>query len=629
MKKKSKFFGMNAKFAFALVAIFGSLLTSCYEKEDLDIKAPTTDVTTPPKYIISGTVYDATTLTALDGASVSLNGTSVTASKGVFRFETAVAGTNTLIVSKGTGYTSRTITVEVATISKGETAVYNIDVALKAVESPAEYGTVNYVLTGSVIDAKTLAAIDADAIVIKSGTTTIATKTGKTFSVAVPAAGTYTVDVTEAGYKVRNVSVEVAAVEAPLGKDSKLTSTTNIEVAMQTTDVATTYIISGNVFDFETLKNIDDATISLAGDPAATATKSGNFFKFIVTKTGTFTLSVVKDGYNNRSYTFDLGSETSVKSIDIALKQLGVGDINIIPTEASTGTITNSTSTGTTNVATTFAVNVPIGAVSSPTSLNIAVIPEQEAAGNSASVLTFIATPDGIVFATPITLSFADAFGGQLGNMSLFYLVNNTWVENTTYPVVLSGGTYTASIPHFCIFKFGFPYTIAVTTTPVEKTYGSETFGIIHNYADVTTDKEITVQFDQYTGTVFDMTEDPLAQFTGFAKTYLKDLIINTIAADNDGIAPTEGSLTKVDKGYSYKVTLAPGQLLYQVKVIRNYEYKTYTFVINGKNIVVKTKKEASILFTPTINLYSDHYGHDDHGHGSDENAGGGIFLPE
>ena len=57
MKMKSKFFGNGAKLALAVLAVCGTLFTSCYEKAEVDEATKPA----PAKYYIAGTITDATT----------------------------------------------------------------------------------------------------------------------------------------------------------------------------------------------------------------------------------------------------------------------------------------------------------------------------------------------------------------------------------------------------------------------------------------------------------------------------------------------------------------------------------------------------------------------------------------
>ena len=93
MKMKSKFFGFNVKLALMLVAICGAF-ASCYEKEEIDVPAPSTQ---DPIYLIKGIVTDESTGDILpsakvNGVTVGTDGSyTVTATEGtnIIKFEAA------------------------------------------------------------------------------------------------------------------------------------------------------------------------------------------------------------------------------------------------------------------------------------------------------------------------------------------------------------------------------------------------------------------------------------------------------------------------------------------------------------------------------------------------------------
>lgn len=144
---KSKFFGFNAKLALALLAISGTMFTSCYESERDDISAPYT----PPAalYTISGTVTDVVTGKAIEGATVSFSG-AATASKttdagGAYYLITKNAGAYTIAISKD-GYTSKTINVTTATdLEAGQAATY----LANAVLEPTSFKLEGFKMTSS------------------------------------------------------------------------------------------------------------------------------------------------------------------------------------------------------------------------------------------------------------------------------------------------------------------------------------------------------------------------------------------------------------------------------------------------------------------------------------------------
>ena len=127
MKMKSKFFGLSAKLALAVLAV-GTTLTSCYDSENGDVNKPYTPE--PAKYVITGNVTDYETGEAV-AATVTVSNFTVTSNGGAF---TAVAqgltaSTTVAVEISATGYTSVTRNVIVEPIESG-VAVYTVNVAL-------------------------------------------------------------------------------------------------------------------------------------------------------------------------------------------------------------------------------------------------------------------------------------------------------------------------------------------------------------------------------------------------------------------------------------------------------------------------------------------------------------------
>ncbi len=125
---KTKFFGISAKLALAILAVSGSLFTSCYDSVDSDMSVPYT----PPaaKYFLSGTITDAATGLPL---AATVNGTTL-GTDGTY-FITAQAGANTLTVTKS-GYADVTRTVTIPTVEAGQSITYVANVAMVSTATP-------------------------------------------------------------------------------------------------------------------------------------------------------------------------------------------------------------------------------------------------------------------------------------------------------------------------------------------------------------------------------------------------------------------------------------------------------------------------------------------------------------
>ncbi len=125
MNMKSKIFGLNAKLALAMLAV-GTMFTGCYDSEDGDVNKPY--VAPDPVYYVAGTVSDVETGEALD-ATVSVDGTTVTAVGGNYSIKTT-AGDNKTVTVTMEGYQDVTRTINIPTVGNGETYTAVVDVAM-------------------------------------------------------------------------------------------------------------------------------------------------------------------------------------------------------------------------------------------------------------------------------------------------------------------------------------------------------------------------------------------------------------------------------------------------------------------------------------------------------------------
>ena len=128
MKMKSKFFGNGAKLALAVLAVCGTLFTSCYEKAEVDEATKPA----PAKYYIAGTITDATTGQVLTTATVTLGGESVGAT---FNKEVSYKAEGYSLEVSATGYYTVSKQVYLNQVSDGQTSVATVDVALVSVEA--------------------------------------------------------------------------------------------------------------------------------------------------------------------------------------------------------------------------------------------------------------------------------------------------------------------------------------------------------------------------------------------------------------------------------------------------------------------------------------------------------------
>lgn len=128
MNMKSKFFGLNAKLALAVLAV-GTMFTSCYDSENGDVVKPYEP--TDAVYYVAGTVTDVETGAALN-AEVTVNGVAATITDGNYSAKGQV-GENTVSV-KMAGYNNdqpveRKVNIEAVAAGQSYTAVVNVALA--------------------------------------------------------------------------------------------------------------------------------------------------------------------------------------------------------------------------------------------------------------------------------------------------------------------------------------------------------------------------------------------------------------------------------------------------------------------------------------------------------------------
>lgn len=125
---KSKFFGLNAKLALAVLAV-GTMFTSCYDSENGDVTKPY--VAPDAVYSFQGVVTNNITGEGVEGATIAftgaVTGTATTDAWGNYELtvtqKDGVAGTVNMAVS-GADFDATTATVEIEKIGNGQSIVY-------------------------------------------------------------------------------------------------------------------------------------------------------------------------------------------------------------------------------------------------------------------------------------------------------------------------------------------------------------------------------------------------------------------------------------------------------------------------------------------------------------------------
>lgn len=125
---KSKFFGLNAKLALAVLAV-GTMFTSCYDSENGDVVKPYEPA--DPVYYVAGTITDVETGEPLN-AQVTVNGVAATITDGNYSASGQV-GENTVSVTMA-GYNNdqpveRKVNIEAVAAGQSYTAVVNVALA--------------------------------------------------------------------------------------------------------------------------------------------------------------------------------------------------------------------------------------------------------------------------------------------------------------------------------------------------------------------------------------------------------------------------------------------------------------------------------------------------------------------
>ena len=125
---KSKFFGLNAKLALAVLAV-GTMFTSCYDSENGDVTKPY--VAPDAVYSFQGVVTNNITGEGVEGATIAftgaVTGTATTDAWGNYELtvtqKDGVAGTVNMAVS-GADFEATTAIVEIEKIGNGQSIVY-------------------------------------------------------------------------------------------------------------------------------------------------------------------------------------------------------------------------------------------------------------------------------------------------------------------------------------------------------------------------------------------------------------------------------------------------------------------------------------------------------------------------
>ena len=165
MKMKSKFFGLNAKLALAVLAV-GTMFASCYDSENGDVTVPYQ--APDPVYTFVGTVNDNATNGPVAGATVTLSGavvgTATTDEQGGYQIvhKGAINGTVTVTVAAKEGeYEAASESFDVVSIEKGQSITYYKNLLVNYTDYLPEYLKVS-AIPGMYSDNSTLQGENPD-----------------------------------------------------------------------------------------------------------------------------------------------------------------------------------------------------------------------------------------------------------------------------------------------------------------------------------------------------------------------------------------------------------------------------------------------------------------------------------
>lgn len=329
MKMKSNFFSLNVKLALMLVAVCG-IFASCYEKEEIDVPAPSTEAA---KYIVKGVVTNA------DDQSEVLSGVSVngvtTGSDGTYELSVS-AGLQTITFSKA-NFKTLVTSINVEEIAKGNTAIYTVNAALVPSED-TRYKTNVYNIEGSVFNADGADVALTDGSVVIPGLAV--TVSGNTFKSTSSESnkiqpGSYAAIVKVAGYKTAFANIVISDAGRQIGSGENVV-TTKVQVALQAEDVElpAQYFIEGNIRN-EKGVIISDAEVVITlnnGSPLTGIQYSNGYYKVeipaeSITPTTVATVRINKNGYYPYASSFMVkmiaAGETSVVSVNATLIAMG------------------------------------------------------------------------------------------------------------------------------------------------------------------------------------------------------------------------------------------------------------------------------------------------------------------
>ena len=250
-----------------------------------------------------------------------------------------------------------------------------------------------------------------------------------------------------------------------------------------------------------------------------------------------------------------------------------------------------------------------------------------------AAVRTYEGTPKGVVFATPLNITFGSEIAttekaDYLLPVLYYNETNKTWVEDkvqgvVNYAMPQDNGQFKAEIRHFSKFKFGFTSKIDKSK---EEAPLAEEFKpypcFTGNYDQIITVKGQYKGGSRYIGNTPQLEAD--AKLTGVkesTKKHVVELLQKMIKADNMNILPQPNYK---DVAFSQDMSISPNQQIEGFTITRSEKETTYSITVikADRTPVTLPVTVASVVSYKIAPKQTPSHGH---GHGDDLNAGGGI----
>lgn len=596
MKKKSFLSGFSAKIALVAVALSSALLTGCYKDEGLDTDTPAGSVTLPEAtYTLTGTIVDkdGVMIAGATGTAAGQNFTGAT-------FSVKTQPGEQTITAKAEGYNEVTKKVQILEVKPGQSAVYSEIIVLTKEEVEPVYKTydLNVAVFGADDTNTPLAAENYSLKVTDESGTEVSALTGLV-------AGHYNVVVTPtdaAKYVATTCSVDLPKVEGEANAAYYLPVVLNLKDADKEYQIL--YAEAENYAELTSMEIFKNGNV-------VASTTSGKLF-YLAEKDGSvYKLEVKAKTWEGVQVERVFFYSDEVTSFVIDFNEKGASAVVVDGVVTSGDFVLGAEDWFSVLDGTTATLNGENfdGAIQLVRMQNYETL----------DVLrVYEGTPDGLLFSKPIQVSFADNWGGELGDLSLEYWGNDKWTADSK--VTSSEKEYVMNVGHFSIFRARLPYSATSSYEYVTE----DTEHLIDRKND--NDVSITVPYT-YTykyGMIFDV--EAAVRAAGFtndnAIAYVANLI--TTVMNNSGFVNfgIQSVTTTTD------ITVTPWTLLKKVtKTQVTYVYDV-VFELAGKTVHINVIQEAGAWITPDLFEYGHGHGHG-HGHGDDLNAGGGIIEGE